>query len=259
MVERRDHESMNALCVARGGGPGPSPYGSESPPASGCPAAGNERALLHRARDQSPPIAAMPSPATAIRRRSALSLVNVPDTTSRLMPSWVWKGHCDHANPAESRNYAAADRRVRAAFRASPNKADWLWRQAVFGCHGALSLRIALRIVSSLRATAMIATILGFPAATSLSRKSFSTGLYRVAAIAPMNNTLRTLHRPPPMKLLPRHFPDWRVQGARPTRAAISRRSRVPNSGRSAIRVRAMIGPMPGTEASRSSFSRQAG
>src|SRR6266852_1570028 len=64
---------------------------------------------------------------------------------------------------------------------------------------------------------------------------------------------------PPPMKLLPRHLPDCRVQGASPARAAIWRRSSEPSSGSSAIRVRAMVGPMPGTEASRSSFSAQAG
>src|SRR5215472_11001928 len=39
--------------------------------------------------------------------------------------------------------------------------------------------------------------------------------------MAPINKELRTLLRPPPMKLLPRHWPDWRVQGASPTRAAI--------------------------------------
>jgi hypothetical protein len=41
--------------------------------------------------------------------------------------------------------------------------------------------------------------------------------------MAPTNKELRTLLRPPPMKLLPRHCPDWRVQGASPTRAAICR------------------------------------
>ena len=49
--------------------------------------------------------------------------------------------------------------------------------------------------------------------------------------------------------LLPRHLPDWRVKGARPARAAIWRRSRLPSSGISASIVRAMVGPTPGTEA----------
>ena len=48
-----------------------------------------------------------------------------------------------------------------------------------------------------------------------------------------------------------------RAQDRRGRRSA--RRSSAPSSGSSAIRVRAMVGPMPGTEASRSSFSRQAG
>src|ERR1700687_1403980 len=65
--------------------------------------------------------------------------------------------------------------------------------------------------------------------------------------MAPMNSARRTLARPPPMKLLPRHLPDCRVQGASPARAAICRRSSDPNSGSSAISVRAMIGPIPGT------------
>jgi hypothetical protein len=72
----------------------------------------------------------------------------------------------------------------------------------------------------------------------------------------PMKRAARTCDLPPPMKLLPFHWPDWRVQG---TRAAILRRSSRPSSGNSVIRVRAMVGPTPGTEASRSSFSRQAG
>jgi hypothetical protein len=51
--------------------------------------------------------------------------------------------------------------------------------------------------------------------------------------------------------------PDWRVHGACPTRAAICRRSREPSSGNSAIRVRAMVFPTPGAEASSSCFSTQ--
>src|ERR1043166_7664178 len=54
---------------------------------------------------------------------------------------------------------------------------DCLFSQAVFGCHGVLSRRIALRIVSSFLATAMIAASFGLPAATSLSRNSLSSGL----------------------------------------------------------------------------------
>ena len=60
------------------------------------------------------------------------------------------------------------------------------------------------------------ATILGLPCATSLSRKALSAGLWRLATSAPKYRAVRTLARPPPMKLLPRQRPDWRVQGASP-------------------------------------------
>ena len=76
-------------------------------------------------------------------------------------------------------------------------------------------------MVSNLRATAMSATIFGLPAPTRRSKNAFKTGLCRLATMAPMNNALRTAVRPPPMKLLPRHWPDWRVNGATPTKAAI--------------------------------------
>jgi hypothetical protein len=53
---------------------------------------------------------------------------------------------------------------------------------------------------------------------------------------------------PPPIKLLPFHLPDCRVHEARPASTAISLRPSVPSSGSSAIKVRALAGPMPGTE-----------
>ena len=46
----------------------------------------------------------------------------------------------------------------------------------------------------------------------------------------PMKRALRTPARPPPMKLLPLHWPDWRVHGARPASAAIWRRLSAPSS-----------------------------
>ena len=67
---------------------------------------------------------------------------------------------------------------------------------------------MALRIVNSLRATAMSATILGLPAATGRSKKAFISGLRLLATSAPMNSAERTAGRPPPMKLLPFHLPD---------------------------------------------------
>src|SRR5215213_6003267 len=39
--------------------------------------------------------------------------------------------------------------------------------------------------------------------------------------MAARKRTVRTVARPPPMKLLPRHRPDCRVKGARPASAAI--------------------------------------
>ena len=68
---------------------------------------------------------------------------------------------------------------------------DCVGGQAV--CHGFWSRRRALRMVSSLRATATRATILGFPAATRRSKKAFRTGLSRLAARAPMKRAARTL------------------------------------------------------------------
>ena len=65
--------------------------------------------------------------------------------------------------------------------------------------------------------------------------------------------------RPPQTVRLPLSVPLSRLNGATPTRAAIFLRSRVPSSGSSAMRVRAVTSPMPGTLLSRSSVSRQAG
>src|SRR6516225_701559 len=138
-------------------------------------------------------------------------------------------------------------------------RADGYETASTVPLQGLPSRRIALRMVSSLRATAMMATFLGLPAAMRRSKKALSTGLCRRPTIAPMNRTLRTLVLPPPMKLLPRHWPDWRVKGARPTSATICFPPRVPSSGSSAISVREIVGPTLGTEESRSSFSRQAG
>src|SRR5262249_17241375 len=78
---------------------------------------------------------------------------------------------------------------------------------------GVRSRTIALSMVSSLRATAMMATFLGLPAAMRRSKKALGPGLGRRATRAPMNRAVRTLALPPPMKLLPRHWPDWLAMG----------------------------------------------
>src|SRR4051794_18506184 len=80
---------------------------------------------------------------------------------------------------------------------------DCVGRQAF--CHFLLSLRIALRTVRSLGATARRATFLVFPAARGGWWKARGAGLQRTGVIAPMNSAARPLLRPPPMKLLPRH------------------------------------------------------
>src|SRR5277367_3585961 len=78
----------------------------------------------------------------------------------------------------------------------SLDMSDCLDCQAI--CHGRWSLRMALRMVRSFRATAMRATILGLPAATRRSKKALRMGLWRLATMAPMNRAVRTALRPPP-------------------------------------------------------------
>ena len=65
------------------------------------------------------------------------------------------------------------------------------------------------------------------------------------------NRQARIAALPPTMKLLPRHWPDWRVNGARPTSAAICLRESQPSSGNSANSVREITGPTPGTDCDR--------
>ena len=85
------------------------------------------------------------------------------------------------------------------------------------------------------------------------------TGFHRAALTVAMKRAFRTVVRPPMIMRRPRIAPLSRLMGATPTKAAMRRRSSKPSSGSSAISVRAVIGPMPGTEASRSSVSRQTG
>lgn len=53
---------------------------------------------------------------------------------------------------------------------------DFLAGQAFCSRHGCLSRMTALRIVTSFRAVAMMATSFGFPAAPCLSRKALRVG-----------------------------------------------------------------------------------
>jgi hypothetical protein len=114
-------------------------------------------------------------------------------------------------------------------------------------------------MVRSFRAAAMRATILGLPAATRRSRNALMTGLWRIAAMVAMVRAVRTTARPSPILALPFHLPALPGEGRQAASAATWRRSRRPSSGHSASRVRAVTEPTPGTEASRSSASRQAG
>ena len=78
--------------------------------------------------------------------------------------------------------------------------------------------------------------------------------------MAAMKRAVRTVLRPPPIMLLPFHLPG--LAGVRRQACETGdglERSSVPSSGSSAISVYAVFGPIPGTEVSKSSFSRHAG
>jgi len=62
-----------------------------------------------------------------------------------------------------------------------------------------------------------------------------------------MYDTARTPARPPKSIRRPRRWPESRLSGLAPTSALIWRRSRAPNSGKTAKSVVAVTGPTPGT------------
>jgi hypothetical protein len=94
-----------------------------------------------------------------------------------LSPSFADPGLVTHYAPAENLEYVCpASALVRQSWRLEEGS-DCLAGQAEICCHERLSRNIALRIVMSLRATATRAMSLGFPAATSLSRKLLSCRL----------------------------------------------------------------------------------
>ena len=86
-------------------------------------------------------------------------------------------GHRDHhrARVTVSPSPLVGEGGENDAKRGSSRVSDCVGCQA--GCHGVLFLSMALRMVRSLRATAMKATFLGFPAATRRSKKALRTGL----------------------------------------------------------------------------------
>src|SRR3954469_2397047 len=63
-----------------------------------------------------------------------------------------------------------------------------------------------------------------------------------------MNSALRTVARPPQMRLAPLNWPLSNACGARPARLATSRRLSVPISGSSARIAWAVSAPTPGAE-----------
>jgi len=100
-------------------------------------------------------------------------------------------------------------------------------------------------MMSSFRATAIERHQFGLAGCDQAVEEGFQDRLCFFATIAPMKMAARTAVRPPPMKLLPRHLPDWRVNGARPTRAVILLVAELPELGSSATSVREMTGPTP--------------
>src|SRR5689334_13618652 len=91
---------------------------------------------------------------------------------------------------------------------------DCVESQAILGAHGVLSLRMALRMVRSFLATAMRTVFFDLPALSRRRLKALRSGLWRTATMAARKSMDRQTALPPPMKALPRHWPDWRVQGA---------------------------------------------
>ena len=93
----------------------------------------------------------------------------------------------------------------------------------------------------SLRATAMSATCLGLPAASSLCRNAAMCGSQRTAARAAMYNAFRTRPRPPAMARRPRYLPLSRATGASPVIAPTSFPVSCPSSGSSATKAHAVL------------------
>ena len=103
------------------------------------------------------------------------------------------------------------------------------------------------------------ATLCFLPRARSGDVGPRMTGLQRTADRRSHVEHLANAGPAAPAGATPRRVPLSRFNGATPTRAAIFFRFSGPSSGSSASIVRAVTGPIPGTERSRSSCSRQAG
>ena len=87
--------------------------------------------------------------------------------------------------------------------------------------------------------------------------KGLEVGVRRVAVSAAMESARRTWARPPQQRRRPRRVPLSRLNGATPTRAAICWREQAPSSGKSASRVAAAAGLMPGMRCSQAARGRR--
>ena len=102
-------------------------------------------------------------------------------------------------------------------FQGAGGVSDCLSRQASCICHGVLSRMIALRMVRSFLAVATSATIFGLALCDELVAEGLERGICGGSRrSAPKYRAVRTLARPPPMKLLPRQASGLARPGREP-------------------------------------------
>src|SRR5260370_12231082 len=99
---------------------------------------------------------------------------------------------------------------------------DYLKSQVALAYWARASRAFALRRTSSLWARAIRTTILGFPAASNLSRKAARVLSYLAAIPATRKRIERTLARPPRIDRLPCRLPLSSAIGARPASLAMA-------------------------------------
>ena len=112
-------------------------------------------------------------------------------------------------------------------------------------------------MVISLRIDAVKATLAGFPFSTNRLWNEAIELLPRTADKVAIYRTERTSARPPQIMRYPRWKPLSRLNGAKPAKAAISRRFNRPNSGKYDSNVNIVTGPTPGALCSKSTRSFQ--
>ena len=102
--------------------------------------------------------------------------------------------------------------------------------QAQLSDHLRPSLRSAFATTTSFRMMAVSATLGGLPALTSWSYFFFELRSWRIVQSAGMYIARRKNARPPRIRSLPCHWPDWREMGASPARHAACLPLMVPSS-----------------------------